>query len=75
MIISVKYLPISKVELQERFLFRPVEPRWYRIFRCVVRYGYKDAPEESLEFERLLIEHLKGFIRQETFFRKFEPAE
>lgn len=74
-IISVKYLPISKVELQERFLFRHVEPGEYKIFRCVVRYGYKDAPEESLEFERLLIEHLKEFIRRESFFQEFEPAE
>lgn len=36
-IISIKYLPISKIETIERFLFRYVEPREYRVFRCVVR--------------------------------------
>ena len=66
--VSVKHLPISRVEMEERFLFRQVEPREHRIYRCVVRYGYKDAIEEAREFERLLIEALKNFIHNEYFF-------
>lgn len=67
-IISIKYLPISKIETSERFLFRYVEPRDYRLFRCVVRYGYNDKVEDPREFEGLVIEHLKQFIHQESFY-------
>ncbi|KAL2524097.1 Potassium transporter 5 [Abeliophyllum distichum] len=66
-IVSVKSIPISKVVVEERFLFRQVEPRDYRMFRCVVRYGYNDKIEEPKEFERQLVENLKEFIRQENF--------
>ncbi|KAJ4798577.1 Potassium transporter [Rhynchospora pubera] len=79
-IVSIKFLPISKVEMAERFLFRHVEPREYKIFRCVVRYGYNDALEESREFESLLIDHLKEFVYQEALYaeaangRSISPA-
>ncbi|KAL8110918.1 hypothetical protein AgCh_026616 [Apium graveolens] len=63
--VSLKFIPISTVMLEERFLFRQVEPREYMIFRCVVRYGYKDKIEESKEFENQLVENLKEFIRHE----------
>ncbi|PKA56858.1 Potassium transporter 5 [Apostasia shenzhenica] len=66
--VSVKHLPVSKVELHERFLLRQVEPRELRLFRCVVRYGYKDAMEGTEEFERLLAEQLKEFIEEEKQF-------
>ncbi|KAJ6800956.1 potassium transporter 5-like [Iris pallida] len=66
--VSVKRIPISTVEAQERFLFRQVEPKEYRMFRCVVRYGYQDKVEEPREFESLLIEQLQGFIHQEFLF-------
>ncbi|THG17414.1 hypothetical protein TEA_027690 [Camellia sinensis var. sinensis] len=65
--VSIKSIPVSKVAMEERFLFRQVEPRDYRMFRCVVRYGYNDAIEEPKEFERQLVENLKEFIRHEHF--------
>lgn len=34
------------------------------IFRCVVRYGYKDVKFEEEPLERLLVERLKQFIRE-----------
>ncbi|KAL6616653.1 hypothetical protein ACP70R_038923 [Stipagrostis hirtigluma subsp. patula] len=67
-IVSIKYLPISKIETSERFLFRYVEPRGYRVFRCVVRYGYNDKVEEPREFEGLLIGYLEQFVHQESFY-------
>ncbi|XP_020551449.1 potassium transporter 5 [Sesamum indicum] len=73
--VSIKSIPISKVALEERFLFRQVEPRDYRIFRCVVRYGYKDLIEEPKEFERQLVENLKEFIRHEQFILDDGPVE
>ncbi|KAJ6712890.1 OSMOTIC STRESS POTASSIUM TRANSPORTER [Salix purpurea] len=68
--VSIKSIPISKVAIEERFLFRQIEPREFRMFRCVVRYGYKDTITESHEFERQLVEHLKEFIRHEYFIRE-----
>ena len=65
--VSIKPIPISKVALEERFLFRQVEPRDYHMFRCVVRYGYNDVIEEPREFERQLVEQLKEFVHHEHF--------
>ncbi|KAK9276737.1 hypothetical protein L1049_006273 [Liquidambar formosana] len=65
--VSIKSIPISKVAMEERFLFRMVEPREYRMFRCIVRYGYKDKIEDTKEFEHQLVEHLKEYIRHEHF--------
>lgn len=66
--ISIKSFPVGKVALDERFLFRYVEPKEYRMFRCVVRYGYNDIIEEAAEFEAQLIDHLNEFIRLEQYF-------
>ncbi|GAU28515.1 hypothetical protein TSUD_156720, partial [Trifolium subterraneum] len=65
--VSIKTIPVSRVALEERFLFRQVKPREYRIFRCVVRRGYTDVLGDPAEFESQLIENLKGFIQQENF--------
>jgi KUP system potassium uptake protein len=65
--VSIKTIPVSRVALEERFLFRQVEPREYRIFRCVARRGYNDVLGDPVEFESQLIENLKGFIQQENF--------
>ncbi|KAI3467831.1 hypothetical protein Pfo_024494 [Paulownia fortunei] len=73
--VSIKSIPISKVAQEERFLFRQVQPREYRIFRCVVRYGYKDLIEEPKEFERQLVENLKEFMRHEHFILEGGPVE
>lgn len=65
--VSLKFIPVTTVMLEERFLFRQVEPREYRMFRCVVRYGYKDKIEEPKEFENQLVENLKEFMRHEQY--------
>ncbi|PIA30540.1 hypothetical protein AQUCO_05500079v1 [Aquilegia coerulea] len=73
--VSIKYIPISKVAMAERFLFRQVQPRDYRMFRCVVRYGYKDNMEGPEEFEHQLVEHLKEFICNEYYILQTAPTE
>ncbi|KAH6827404.1 high affinity K+ transporter 5 [Perilla frutescens var. hirtella] len=64
--VSFKSLPISRVPEEERFLFRRVQPKELQVFRCVVRYGYKDVRNVEDPFERLLIERLKEFIREDS---------
>ncbi|CAA6664151.1 unnamed protein product [Spirodela intermedia] len=65
--VSIKHLPISRVSLEERFLFRQVGPREFRMFRCIVRCGYKDVLGDSRTFEPQLVEHLKLFIHHQFF--------
>ncbi|XP_010450206.1 PREDICTED: potassium transporter 5-like [Camelina sativa] len=66
-LISIKSLPINRVTSSERFFFRYVGPKDSGMFRCVVRYGYKEDIEEPDEFERQFVHHLKEFIHHEYF--------
>ncbi|KAG8663480.1 hypothetical protein MANES_01G215800v8 [Manihot esculenta] len=69
--VSIKSLPIGKVPVEERFLFRRVEPMELNVFRCVARYGYKDVRNYRHEpFERMLIEKLKEFVRDDYWLRQ-----
>ncbi|XP_077218403.1 potassium transporter 5-like isoform X2 [Tasmannia lanceolata] len=66
-IVSIKSLPISKVPVEERFLFRRIDPRGLAVFHCVARYGYTDQQNESESFERTLVEKLKQFLEDELW--------
>ncbi|KAA8549185.1 hypothetical protein F0562_000869 [Nyssa sinensis] len=66
--VSIKSVPISKVPVEERFLFRRIQPDELNLFRCVVRYGYTDVRNEQEPFERMLVERLKEFIRDDAMF-------
>ncbi|CAN4110574.1 unnamed protein product [Withania somnifera] len=71
--VCIKYVPVPVVPQNERFLFRRVCPQSYHIFRCIARYGYKDARKENHHtFEQLLIESLEKFIRREAQERSLE---
>lgn len=50
--LSIKKIPISKVALEDRFLFRLVEPKEQWMFYCEVRCGYKDLMKQPEEFEK-----------------------
>ena len=65
--VSIKRLPISHVSINERFLFRQVGPRENRMFRCVVRCGYKDILGDTKTFEPQLVEYLKMFVHHDFF--------
>lgn len=73
--VSFKSLPISKVPIEERFLFRRVQPKDLQVFRCVVRYGYTDARNVEEPFERLLIDRLKEFIQEDNYYIKSVMAQ
>ncbi|XP_022143282.1 potassium transporter 5-like [Momordica charantia] len=63
--VTIKSLPVSKVPVEERFLFRQVETREIDVFRCVVRYGYMDVHTEQESFEKILLERLREFKREQ----------
>ena len=64
--VSIKSLPISKVPMEERFLFCRVEHEELKVFRCVARYGYTDVRNEQEPFEDLLVRRLKAFVGDEV---------
>uniref|UniRef100_M4CG62 Potassium transporter n=1 Tax=Brassica campestris TaxID=3711 RepID=M4CG62_BRACM len=74
-LISIKSLPVCRVTPSERFFFRYVEPKDFGMFRCVVRYGYKEDIEEPDEFERQFVHYLKEFIHHEYFISGGEVEE
>jgi len=65
--VSIKAIPVSSVASEERFLFRQVEPREYRVFRCVVRHGYNDVLGDPVEFELQLIQSLKAYVQEHNY--------
>ncbi|KAL5762620.1 hypothetical protein ACOSP7_018884 [Xanthoceras sorbifolium] len=61
--ISALHSVLVFVPLEERFIFRRVEPKELNVFRCIARYGYTDVQNKEKEhFELMLIEKLKEFI-------------
>ncbi|KAK9923238.1 hypothetical protein M0R45_031668 [Rubus argutus] len=64
--VSIKHLPIGKVPVGERFLFRRVELKELNVFRCVARYGYTDLHNEQEPFEVLLVRREIDEIQQEV---------
>ncbi|XP_042516780.1 potassium transporter 5-like isoform X2 [Macadamia integrifolia] len=65
--VTIKSLHISKVPVDERFLFKRVEPHELNVFRCVVRYGYTDARNDKEPFERMLVIRLKEYITEDMW--------
>lgn len=62
--VCIKYLPVNTVPNGERFLIRHIGPRNFSMYRCVVRYGYKDLHKKDDQFEQNLINHLAQYIRE-----------
>ncbi|CAA6670630.1 unnamed protein product [Spirodela intermedia] len=49
----------------ERFLIGRIGPKEYRLYRCIVRYGYRDVHKDDVEFEMDLVCSIAEFIRSE----------
>lgn len=63
--VTVKRLPVPHVSQEERILLRRVGPPTHSMYKCAVRYGYKD-PQDGAEFEQLLMAAIVEFIRAEA---------
>ncbi|XP_071723260.1 potassium transporter 4-like [Rutidosis leptorrhynchoides] len=64
--VCVKSVPVPYVSQEERFLIGRVCPRPYRMYRCIVRYGYKDIQRDDGDFENQLVQSIANFIRMEA---------
>eukprot|EP01018_Ginkgo_biloba_P015218 Gb_22633 [translate_table: standard] len=63
--VCIKSVPVPYVPPEERFLIGRVGPKEYRLYRCIVRYGYRDVHKDNDYFENQLIFNLGEFIHSE----------
>ncbi|KAL2484547.1 Potassium transporter 6 [Abeliophyllum distichum] len=61
--LCVKSVPIPHVKHEERFLVGHIGPKEYHMYRCIVRYGYRDAHKDDLQFENDLVCSIAEYIR------------
>ncbi|KAJ4810655.1 Potassium transporter [Rhynchospora pubera] len=63
--LCIKSVPVPYVRPEERFLVGRVGPKEYRMYRCIVRYGYRDFHKDDIEFEKDLVCSIAEFIRND----------
>ncbi|CAH9128518.1 unnamed protein product [Cuscuta epithymum] len=73
--VCVKYVPVPYVSPEERFLIGRVCPRPYRMYRCIIRYGYKDTQRNDGDFENQLIHSIAAFIQMESIEPQVSNSE
>lgn len=64
--VCVKSVPVPYVPMDERYLIGRIGPREYRMYRCIVRYGYKDVQKDDENFENNLVMSIARFIQMEA---------
>ncbi|KAL6657386.1 hypothetical protein ACP70R_005166 [Stipagrostis hirtigluma subsp. patula] len=64
--VCVKSVPVPYVPADERYLIGRIGPREYRMYRCIVRYGYKDVQKDDENFENHLVMSIARFIQMEA---------
>ncbi|KAH8954659.1 hypothetical protein BDL97_08G091400 [Sphagnum fallax] len=63
--VCIKSVSVPYIPQHERYLIGRVGPKEYRMYRCVIRYGYKDLHRDDHDFENELIINLGEFIQSE----------
>ncbi|XP_007024839.2 PREDICTED: probable potassium transporter 13 [Theobroma cacao] len=61
--VTIRSLTVPKVPLNQRYVISRIGPAEFRLFQCVVRYGYKDERKDSHDFESRLIETVAEFLQ------------
>ncbi|XP_077223599.1 potassium transporter 7-like [Tasmannia lanceolata] len=64
--VCVKSVPVPYVSTDERYLIGRIGPKSYRMYRCIVRYGYKDVRKDDDHFENQLMTSIAEFIQMEA---------
>lgn len=64
--VCVKHIPVPYVPHGERCLIGRIGPKEYRMYRCIVRYGYKDVQKDNYDdFEDQLVIKICEFVQTE----------
>ncbi|CAJ1937342.1 unnamed protein product [Sphenostylis stenocarpa] len=64
--VCVKTVPVPCVPHEERYLIGRIGPKSYRLYRCIVRNGYKDVYSHANDFENDLVMSIAEFIQLEA---------
>lgn len=64
--VCVKTVPVPCVPHAERYLIGRIGPKSYRLYRCIVRNGYKDVYSHENDFENDLVMSIAEFIQLEA---------
>ncbi|OAY56424.1 hypothetical protein MANES_02G015200v8 [Manihot esculenta] len=66
--VCVKIVPVPYVPQSERYLIGRIGPKSYRLYRCIIRNGYKDVQEKETEYdvENALVMSIAEFIQLEA---------
>ncbi|KAK3034044.1 hypothetical protein RJ639_032966 [Escallonia herrerae] len=63
--ISFKSLPEPYISPSQRYLIGRAGPKEYKIYRCIVQYGYCDCIRDTDDFEDRIIQCIGEFISRE----------
>ncbi|KAL3530907.1 hypothetical protein ACH5RR_010229 [Cinchona calisaya] len=61
----VKSVQVPHISEKDRFLISRIYPNEYGMYRCIIRYGYKDLQQENYDFENRLVSEIINFIEME----------
>ncbi|XP_011022399.1 PREDICTED: probable potassium transporter 13 isoform X4 [Populus euphratica] len=64
--VTFQFLTTPRVSANQRFIVSRIGPAEFRLYRCIVRFGYKDARKDSYAFETDLIETVRVFLQHES---------
>lgn len=65
--VTFKASPVPYVHASRRYLIGRVGPKEYKIYRCIVRYGYHDNVRDRDDFEDHIISSIGEFIAREEY--------
>ncbi|MBA0680778.1 hypothetical protein Goari_012460 [Gossypium aridum] len=63
--VCVKSIQVPYISEKDRLMISRVGPNEYCMFRCIVRYGYKDLQQENYDFENRLVSGIVQFVEAE----------
>ncbi|XP_047954792.1 potassium transporter 25-like [Salvia hispanica] len=65
--VTFKASPVPYVHESRRYLIGRVGPKEYKMYRCIVRYGYHDNVRDTDDFEDDIIHSIGEFIVREEY--------
>lgn len=72
--VCVKSVQVPHINRNERLLISRVGLKEYGMFRCIVRYGYKDLQQENYDFENTVVSAIVQFVETEEENELFREA-
>lgn len=72
--VCVKSIQVPYISEKDRLVISRVGPKEYCMFRCIVRYGYKDLQQENYDFDNRLVSGIVQFVEAEEEDSDLKPT-